>query len=268
MGGAVSSIAGGLIASRNADRAADRAEEATRRFARTGPGRRGSRFDTATGEVRLKRNIKRRTIKARRGIRDLRDPANQAFDDFGAGIAGIRERLSGVIDDFSSNTGAFIQSQLTPIQERIAEREGRTERDLARREIFGSFGEQAKASVTAEGARAEADVRAQAENERVNNLGNLLNLDSNFLRQALAGETGRIDMMARIETLLSDMNQQEFNREIDLLQLGSGQGARSGQFDRALLSSEGVAQQATLQALGEVGTSIFGSGGQTTTEQR
>lgn len=256
-------IGSSLIASRSASksskRAGKQAEEARRRFGNTGR----SSFDTATGRIKFDKQFQQRTALSRGRIDSTRGAVNSAFGDFGTGIAGIREQLGDIRKDFDSNSGAFIQSQLDPVQERIAAESGEQERELGRRGVFGSFGQQAKAATAFRGAQTEAGIRAQAENQRINTLGNFLQMDADLLKAGLTSETGRVDMLNSIEGILEGITQDEFNREVQLLKIASGQAEGSQALDSAAANARGVAEQARLSLAGDVigGLSQLGGGG-------
>lgn len=256
-GAVVGSVISGAFASRNARRSEQAAAEARRRRGSTGR----SAFDTDTGQITIDPSIRDQTLNQRLSLRSLQPQITGATGRFLGGIAGIRESLGGLAGEFEGNRSAFREAALNPAREQIARAEGETARGLARRRIFGSFGEQARASVAATGATALADASARVEQERISTLSQFLGMDAELLQAGLTSEMGRIDALTGVEQILAGLTQDEFNREITALQLASGQGEGSRALDSAAASSAGVAAQAGAQAIGGIFEAVAASGG-------
>lgn len=112
--------------------------------------------------------------------------------------------LRGLRDEFSGNQGRFIQARVNPLLVRVAKGRGSLKRSLGRRNVFGTFGNQALTSYDIDTERAIADQRALATQE------------------SLAARTGIEDRISGMATAIQQGDLQGLSTAINSV-LGIGQ---------------------------------------------
>lgn len=178
-----------------------------------------STYDTAKGTLNLDPTIRAGQDSFLSAISGMRNPINAAYDTNDAGLAGLSDRSAGLRADFEGNQSAYRDAQLNPLREKIAGRKGELDRNLERTKVRGSFGEQARNTLSLASGRALSDQEAVVENNRINALGDFLGMDADLLKQGLSSETGRISLLASLEDSLRSVSTERFNQEMQALGL-------------------------------------------------
>lgn len=192
-------------------------------------------------------------------VRGLRDPANAAFDEFHEGIGGLRDEVAGLRADFEGNQSAFREATLNPVRESIARGRGDLAKELGRTGVKGSFSNQAKSNFELAAGRTLSDAEAQVENQRINNLGNLLGMDADLLKAGLASETGRTTMLLALEESLKGVSTERFQQEMQALGIGQN---NPGAADAAgiISNQQGVERQSNIRLAGDILSGFDGFG--------
>ncbi len=226
-----------------------------------------SSFDTKKGIFEIDPSIRQGLDDFSENIRGLKDPTNAAFDVAGAGIRDLQARSADIRKDFEGNQSAFRDRQLASTRASIASRKGELDRSLARRDVFGSFGEQAKNALGATSSRELRFAEAEVENQRLNSLGDFLQIDANLLKAGLVTETGRTGLIAELEESLRGVSTEKFAQEIGLLGLPLGVAQNAGLAAKIQGNAQGIVNQAGANLIGEgIGAfgGLFGGGGPNT----
>jgi hypothetical protein len=222
-----------------------------------------SSFNTRTGQFNIDPSIRAGLDNFETDIRGLKDPINTAFDTASSGIRDLQSRSAGIREGFEGNQSAFREAQLNPLRETIARREGQLDRSLNRTGVKGTFAEQSKNALAFEGARRLRNAEAEIENQRINKLGDFLQIDANLLKEGLASETGRIGLMAELSKTLAGISSEKFQQELALLGLPASFMSGNSAKTQAIMNAEGIEAQAGAELLG-AGFDAFDSGGNST----
>ena len=231
----------------------------------------GSSFNAKKGSVRLDPSIRAGQETFLENVRGLRDSAGQSFDEFQEGIGGLRDEVAGLRESFEGNQSAFREQSLNPLRRNIANRRGALDTELNRTNVRGSFADQSRNNFELAAGRELSDQEARIENERINNLGNLLNMDADLLKASLGSETGRTNLLLSLEKSLQGISTERFAQE--MMQLGLPAQYMQGLIEdiRRRDNAEGVERQADAQAFSDLidplrqgdngGTNSSGGGG-------
>ena len=252
MGGFVESIGGAVVGRILGGKGRDTARDLAGGIVPTKVRTPFSMLNTETGQVSLDPSIRAGQNEFISRIRGMRDPINTAFNTFGTELGGIRGEVRNMISDFEGNQSAFREATLNPLRQRIAARGGELRRNLARTDVRGSFADQSVSNFELDAGRTLTDAEASVENQRINNLGNLLGMDADLLKQGLASETGRLSMLANLEESLLNVSNTRFQQEMAQLGLPAsfipGNAARAGM----LANAEGRVAALDSELLGSV----------------
>ena len=225
-----------------------------------------SKFNTRTGELDLDPTIRANQGRSRANIRRLRPEIDDAFSRNTAGIRDLQDRSADIQTDFEGNQSAFREAQLAPLQEGIARGRGDLDRELGRTNVRGTFANQARSGFEFDSSRELRNAEAQIENQRINTLGDFLQIDADFLKQGLASETGKVGMLAELESIISGMNSEQFDQEMRGLGLfGQFTGAAENKANR-IGDAEGIVNQGLSTLAGDIvgGIGSFGGSGGST----
>ena len=193
-------------------------------------------------------------------VRGLRSQVNPAFDYASSELDSIRDEVIGLRSDFEGNQSAFREASLNPLRERIARREGELDRELERAGVRGTFADQSRTNFQLDAGRELSDQEAIIERERINSLGNLLNMDADLLMQGLQTETGRINMLASLEESLRGVSTERFNQEMQQIGLAMGIPISDAQV-AANQNRLGIERKFLTQLAGDIVGGIAGMGG-------
>ncbi|MGI9317950.1 MAG: hypothetical protein ACR2QW_11500, partial [bacterium] len=178
-----------------------------------------SSFNTRTGVADIDSSIREGQETFLSNIRGLRDTTGGAFDEFQNEIGGLRDEVGGLRSEFEGNQSAFREAALRPVTDSIANRRSQLNASLDRTKVKGSFADQTRNTFESGAAGLLSDTEAKIENDRINNLGNLLNMDADLLKTGLQSEQGRIQMLAGLEDSLRSVSSERFEQELALLGL-------------------------------------------------
>lgn len=176
-------------------------------------------YNTRTGKFELDPSIRRMQDSYLQNTKNIGQQTAGAFDIYGRGIEGLQGRSEAMRSDFEGNQSAYRDAMLNPLREAIARREGQLDRELGRTKVRGSFAEGAKTNLAFDSARQLVDAEARIENERINKLGDFLNMDADLLKQGLASDTGRTAALQAIEDATAGLSMDRFNQEMAMLGL-------------------------------------------------
>jgi len=194
-------------------------------------------------------------------VRGLRGDAVGAFDEFREGLGGLRGEVSGLRADYEGNQSAFREATLNPLRENIATRRGGLEKELGRTGVRGSFANQARDTFELAAGRELTDAEAVVENQRINNLGNLLNMDAGLLKAGLTSEQGRTQLMLQLEQALQGISMDRFNQEMQLLGLPAQYQPGAAGAAGLISNAQGIQNQANTRLFGDIIGAFDNSGG-------
>jgi len=178
-----------------------------------------STYDPQTGTASLDpsiRSMQDDLIGAQSGFKT---DVGSMFDSYNTGLEGLQGQVDTMRADYMGNQSNYREAMLNPVREAIARREGSLDKELGRTKVRGSFAQGARTNLALDSARALSDREAQVENDRINRLGDFLNMDADILKQGLASDQGRLSMLQSIEQSLSGISMDRFNQEMQLLGL-------------------------------------------------
>lgn len=220
-----------------------------------------STFNTATGVFDLDPSIRAGSERFETNIRGLRDPIDTAFETSSQGIRDLQVRSTDIRAGFEGNQSEFREAQLAPLRETIATRKGELTRELGRTGVRGTFAEQSKNILAFEGARKLRLAEAEIENQRINKLGDFLQIDATLLKEGLASETGRIALIAELESTLAGISSERFSQELSLLGLPATFIGGTSAAAKIRANAAGIEAQAGASLAGDIVGAFDGGGG-------
>jgi len=220
-----------------------------------------SNFNTKTGNINIDPSIRAGQEDFLTNISAFRDPVNSAFSRYDEGLEGLQARSTDLRADFEGNESAFRELTLNPVREAIATRGGALTKELGRTDVRGSFRDQELNNFGLDAGRALSDTEAKIENQRINRLGDFLEMDAGLLKESLGSETGRIGMLSKLESMLAGVSTERFNQEIRLLGLPAAlvQGKMAGA--DILGNAQGLDNAASTELVGSLLGLVGGDGG-------
>lgn len=251
VGGAIGGIIGGSLDSRRAKKKSNQiANTIIPSTINTG----NSMY--SNGVTTLDPSIRRMQDSYVSSVGDRVQDVNNAYGEYRMGLRGIQSGVDDLRSSYEGNQSAYRDAMLNPVKEALAKREGALDKELSRTNVRGSFRNQSKTNLAIDSARTISDAEAKIENDRINKLGDFLNMDADILKQGLASDTGRINMLNSLEESLSGISMDRFNQEMSLLRLPAT--FVSGTTQKAALqtNTEGRSRQFEDQLLGDVFESI------------
>ncbi|MCP5005380.1 MAG: hypothetical protein GY941_15805 [Planctomycetes bacterium] len=211
-----------------------------------------SSYNTKSGEFDIDPTIRAGQEEFLTAGKGLKSSINKGFDKYNTGLGDLRDRSSDLRSSYEGNQSDYREAMLNPLREKIALREGELDRNLDRTNVRGSFAQQSRDNLAIESGRALGDAEAQIENQRINKLGDFLGMDADILKSGLASDTGRAEMLFKLEQSLSGISTERFNQEMALLglpgTLASGGAAKASM----IANAQGVNAEADSKLVGSL----------------
>ena len=211
-----------------------------------------SSYNTKTGEFNIDPSIRAGQDSFLNTAGGLKTSINEGFDKFNSGLGDLQSRAAGLRADYEGNQSAYRESMLNPLRERISTAEGNLDRELGRTGVRGSFKNNEKTNFQLDSGRALGDAEAKVENDRINALGDFIGMDADLLKEGLASDQGRANMLFKLEQSIQGISTERFAQEMAMLGLPAsfvgGQTAKAGMISNA----EGIGLQASADLAGSL----------------
>jgi hypothetical protein len=226
-----------------------------------------STYDTREGTFNLDPTIRQGQEDYISALGGFKTGTNMMFDKFNTGLTKQQEGIDSLRSGFEGNQSAYRDAMMNPLREQIDAQSGKLNRELNRTGVRGSFADQARSNLGITAGRALSDQEAIVENNRINKLGDFLNMDADILKQGLASDKGRQDMLVALEESLKGISQERFAQEMQMLGIPSQFAQANAINAQNANSSTGILGQAVSGLMGDViggfGDMISGSGSPT-----